>query len=139
MDIYHPGKTPTGMTGVKRSNGRSRLAVGVALHFIAFAACATGRGAFPPDTAVRPARELPDQFVVQGTAGEPATSSDLSSRACRNPLVDARDGTRLRLIRSQEGKGDYEVPGAQYGLSAGDLLRVDCTTNRAIGIVPRGR
>jgi hypothetical protein len=43
-------------------------------------------------------------------------------------------------VRSQEGtRGDYEVPESRYGVGAGDLLRVDCTTNRGIGIVPRGR
>jgi hypothetical protein len=104
---------------------------------VALTACATG-GAFPPDTAVRPARDLPERFIVEGTTGEPSTPP--GSRACRSPLVDPRDGTRLRLARAQEGtRGDYEVAPPRYGVGAGDLLRVDCTTNRAMGMVPRGR
>ena len=126
------------MSRLNVSCGRPRVWAAVA-YAVALAGCATGRGAFPPESAVRPAQQLPDRFVVEGAAGEPTTSSTPGSRACRSPLVDARDGTRLRLVRSQEGRGDYEVSGERYGLGTGDLLRIDCTTNSAVGIVPRGR
>lgn len=123
---------------------RRSTIIAFGLSAIAISACATGRGAFPPESAVRPARELPDRFVVEGAAGDSARPTTAPApagpAACRSPLVDPRDGTRLRLVRSQEGtRGDYEVPESRYGVGAGDLLRVDCTTNRGIGIVPRGR
>ena len=109
----------------------------------ATAACATGRGAFPPESAVRPARDLPDRFVL--TSGPaPADSAQptlqpiaTGAAACQNPLIDPRDGGRLRLIRSQGGRGDYEVPAGRYGLAGDELLRIDCATLRAMGRVPR--
>lgn len=131
---------------MSRFNGLSGRSTICALGLCAFAisACATGRGAFPPDSAIRPARELPDRFVVEGAgsdAAKPTTPpAAAGAAACRSPLVDPRDGTRLRLVRSEKGtRGDYEVAGVHYGVGDRDLLRVDCTTNRAIGIVPRGR
>ena len=56
---------------------------------------------------------------------------------CRNLLVDPRDETRLTLIRSANGRGDYEPEPPRYGLKEGQLLRVDCATGRAVGVVKR--
>ena len=106
-----------------------------AFALCAVAACASGLGIFPPDSVARPTRAVPDQFA-------PATavaSGGANAPACLSPLTDPRDGTSLRLVRSQGGtRGDYEVPAGKYGMAADELLRVDCTTNRAIGVVPRG-
>ncbi|HEY0928485.1 MAG TPA: hypothetical protein VGE27_01095 [Gemmatimonas sp.] len=40
-------------------------------------------------------------------------------------------------MRSIPGLGDYEIPERAYGARAGELLRIDCHTWRAIGFVAR--
>jgi len=53
--------------------------------------------------------DTPDHFVV-GMPNGSANSEPTPGEGCRNPMVDPRDGTRLLLVRSAEGYGDYEVP-----------------------------
>jgi hypothetical protein len=50
-------------------------------------------------------------------------------------MIDPRDHTRLTLIRSAGGVGDYEAPPGRYGVQEGELLRLECATGRVIGIV----
>lgn len=80
---------------------------------------------------VRPAENTPPRFVTEDGA--------TPTGGCRSPLIDPRDDTRLRLIRSApigtEYRGDYEVPGSVYGVRPGELLRIDCGTGQALGIV----
>ena len=78
--------------------------------------------------------DVPDHFMTWTPAGpaEPQPGG-----TCTNPLVDPRDETRLTLIRSAHGRGDYEPEPLHYGLSKGQLLRVDCATGRAVGVVKR--
>lgn len=77
---------------------------------------------------------MPASFAVsEGGQNRPARPGE----GCRNPLVDPRDGTRLELVRSSNGKGDYEPPAARYGVSSKQLLRIDCATGHPIGIVGR--
>jgi hypothetical protein len=101
------------------------------------------------------ATDLPAAFVPIEWAPEPTPSPTPSSReGCATRLRDERDGTILLLRRSENRRettqqggatvthyravGDYEVltPG-RYGLSAAQWLRVDCTTWRPVGPVPR--
>lgn len=83
--------------------------------------------------------DTPDQFMVArsgiGKAEEPKADG-----VCRNPMVDPRDKTELLLRRSAGGKGDYGVDagvfgGGKYGMTTQQLLRIDCATGKAIGIV----
>lgn len=101
--------------------------------FALFAGCASASGAFPRDDVARPASDAPDRFATD--AGAPAAAS--STAACQSPITDPRSGVKLRFVRTQPGRGDYEVAVGQYGARAGELLRVDCGTLRAIGLVPR--
>lgn len=79
-------------------------------------------------TALRPATGTPPRFVRADGA--------TSGIACDNPMVDPRDHTRLRLDRSAGGQGDYAVSTVgQYGVRAGERLRLDCATGRPLGIV----
>jgi hypothetical protein len=78
---------------------------------------------------------LPGQFVADTAAvGQGPVG-------CRAHLVDPRDGTRLTLIRSTSRGpdvywGDYAVtPPARYGIGAGRLLRIECTTGHPLGAV----
>lgn len=81
-----------------------------------------------PDRVDRPATDAPGQFVLTGGALNP-------NGACQSPLFDPRDQTRVTLVRSDRGTGDYQVPDGKYGVGPGELLRVDCTTGRAVGVV----
>jgi len=83
---------------------------------------------------VGPAADTPDRFlVIEGDLSRPARASE----GCRNPMVDPRDGTRLTLIRSASGQGDYSVPTGRYGVSDGALLRLNCATGEVVGVVSR--
>jgi hypothetical protein len=80
---------------------------------------------------LRAASDAPDRFEWEGhPAGQPAA-------ACNSPMVDPRDDTRIRLARSGDGQGDYEVPAGRYAVGAGELLRLECGSGRVIGIVKR--
>ena len=72
-----------------------------------------------------------------------ALSEPRESGACRNPMVDPRDGTRLTLVQSQRGGsgqvGDYRVPEGRYGVGTRELLRLDCGSGRPVGVVPATR
>lgn len=98
------------------------------------AGCATTSTSRQP--IVAPATDTPERFLV-GSHDGPETSEPRPGEGCRNPMVDPRDGSRLLLDRATEGVGDYEVPSGRYGVEAGLLLRLDCATGRALGIVRR--
>jgi len=103
---------------------------------VALTGCAGMRGASDAGAAVRPATDVPDHFMVATATGAAEPRPD---DGCRNPIVDPRDGARLTLIRSAEGRGDYEPqsPGSRYGLRQGELLRVECASGVPVGIVRR--
>lgn len=107
---------------------RAHLMTGLAL--VAVTGCSTVRNTLEttPYRVERPASDLPGQFTLQnGTVN--------SNAVCQNPLVDPRDKTLLQLVQSDRGEGNYRVPDGKYGVGAGELLRVDCTTGRALGIL----
>lgn len=82
--------------------------------------------------------DLPPRFQVLDVAT--GATSPVAGPACRSPLLDPRDGTRLRLLRSTGGLGDYTPETTpRYGLSARQALRIDCNTGIAIGAVPGPR
>lgn len=91
---------------------------------------------YPLSTEAYAASDVPDHFLV-GTHGSDATAEPAAGEGCRNPMVDPRDGTRLTLVRSSANRGDYAVPEGRYGVRPGDLLRLDCTTGRAVNVVGR--
>ena len=81
----------------------------------------------------RVAVDVPDHFMIGTDSG--GMAEPIADGTCRNPIVDPRDGTRLILIRSADSFGDYEPPLPRYGLGKDDLLRVECSTGKAYGIV----
>lgn len=83
---------------------------------------------------IEPAIDTPTHFLVQGSGGktvEPAPG------ACRSPMIDPRDGTKIVLTRSAEGRGYYRVPEGRYGVRPGELLLIECGTGRVMGVVKR--
>ena len=103
---------------------------------VALGACSTTSGGFPDDRPLRDASDMPDHFLV-GAPESAETSAPVAGGPCRNPMVDPRDGMRLVLARSSGGLGDYEVPAGRYGVGERELLRLDCGTGRAVGVVGR--
>lgn len=102
---------------------------------LALAGSCTVRHAGSLETPIsRAAADLPDHFVVSTSKGPVEPSP---GEGCRNPLLDPRDGTLLVLVRSAEGRGDYEAPPPRYGLGERELVRVECATGRALGVVKR--
>ncbi|MUP45592.1 hypothetical protein E0K83_07505 [Gramella sp. BOM4] len=79
---------------------------------------------------VRPAERVPDTFIT--TEG-----MELDGTSCKSPLVDPRDGTKIILVESIKGMGDYQVPKGKYGVSVDELLRVNCETGEVIGVVTK--
>jgi len=113
--------------------------LGTAAAIVAFAGCASGRGSMA-GPVVAEAKDLPDHFVV-AASGLAGSEEPKPGEGCRNPMADPRYGTLLHLMRAKDGKGDYQVLNrdfelkAQYGVDSQHLLRLDCATGKALGIV----
>ena len=84
--------------------------------------------------AIQPAMDVPTHFLVEGKGGK---TVEPSPGQCRNPMIDPRDGTKIVLERSAEGRGYYRVPNGRYGVRPGELLLVECGTGRVMGVVKR--
>ena len=91
-------------------------------------------------TAARPVRAAED-FPARFEWAHPATrlppADPMAGEGCGSPMVDPRDGANLRLVRAHRVHADYEAPTGRYGVGTGELLRIECNTGRAIGIVAR--
>jgi hypothetical protein len=98
--------------------------------------CATTTGS-ASTAADRSADDTPRQFVMASASSVSGMTDDLPADACANPLLDPRDRTELRLVRSIMGKGDYAVPNGKYGVGPDELLRVDCASGQPMKIVRR--
>jgi hypothetical protein len=115
----------------------SHFAVGALALLSLLAGCSTGmQSGGAGDAAMRQAQDTPARFTTaDGTL-------PLPDDGCRVTIIDPRDQTSLRLARSAQfgmsHRGDYEVPVSRYGVQQGELLRVDCATGEAIGIVRAG-
>ena len=110
------------------------IACAAAAASTAISACAKNPGGAFNQGAVRPATNTPAEFALPAAlaARTPRTLTE-----CISPLIDPRTGLEIRLVRSQSGRGDYDMPAGQYGARAEDLLRVDCARRVAIGLVLR--
>jgi hypothetical protein len=85
------------------------------------------------DPELRHAEDAPFRFVTEdGT--EPAPDD-----GCRVTMIDPRDQTPVRLVRSARMgagyHGDYDVPPGRYGAQRDELLRLDCGTGELVGLV----
>jgi hypothetical protein len=116
----------------------SRLTAGLLL--LLGGCSVSSAGTYPAGVPARAASGTPDHFMVGTIEPGGALSEPRQSGACHNPMVDPRDSTRLTLAQSQRGDagpvGDYRVPDGRYGVTASELLRIDCGSGRAIGVVP---
>ena len=88
--------------------------------------CGPGRSA--GDGLVRLAEDLPDSF-------DPPAGILWGDNTCNTQVIDSVDGTKLILVKSANGVGDYRVTGGKYGVGKGELLRLNCNTGEVLGIV----
>lgn len=88
---------------------------------------------------LREAVDAPTRFLEPEAVRGAMFTDTVAPSGCRNPMVDPRDGTRLRLVRSEGRIGDFEVPDGRYGVRRGEVLRLDCAAGRVLGIATRQR
>ncbi len=108
--------------------------------FALLLACCTGCASQRPASQSQSpltASNLPDRFLVGSHTDPSVREEPKAGGGCRNPLVDPQDGGRLILVRSAAQLGDYQVPAGRYNVGQRELLRIDCATGRAVGIVRR--
>lgn len=96
---------------------------------VSLAACASTSWPIEANSSV--ISDTPDHFLV--IEGDTGATSEPSGPACRNPMTDPRDGTRLALVRSSGGFGDYQPDRRRYGLADNQLLRINCSNGRPVG------
>ncbi len=125
------------------ANRRSAAAALLAAAVLSASGCASTAKNDMSGPVVGVPLDMPDHFLVAGS-GLGKSVEPKAGEGCRNPMVDPRDKTLLELRRSANGIGDYRVmagqdagvaSGSKYGMSSRDLLRIDCATGKAIGLV----
>lgn len=121
------------INGFRRLRGVALQAAALTAAVIVLAGCASSYTT--TQRILRPATDVPKRFVPEGKGAE--VNRGMAGGTCYSPMLDPRDGTKLMLHRSAAGEGDYEVPVGRYGVAEGELLRLDCRTGTAVGIVPR--
>jgi hypothetical protein len=128
MELIPVAADPPGAKGGRRDM-RGRVLVGI-LILAASGGCSSWHKAIAttPDRIDRPATDVPDLFLRDD--GRPNTGT-----TCLDQLIDPRDKSTIQLVRSIPVQGDYRVAAGKYGVSGTELLRVDCTTGRPVGIV----
>ena len=105
---------------------RVRILISVFFIFLVIG-CGPGKSTAEGDM-VRTAIDVPDLFQTPpGMAW--------GDNTCKNPIIDPLDGSELILVQSRDGMGDYRVSGFKYGVSKGEVLRINCNTGAVIGIV----
>lgn len=102
------------------------------LASLSLVACASA--SWPTQVNSSAISDTPDRFLVADLTSE--ATSEPSGPACRSPLTDPRDGTRLTLVRSKAGFGDYHLDSPRYGLTGNQLLRINCSSGEAVGATP---
>lgn len=102
----------------------------VFLGLYLLASCGSQNTKDVPSTPVREAQDAPVSF--SGTFEEVAENTP-----CQSRLIDPADDTELILVATFDGSGDYQVPLGKYGLSADELLRINCRTGEVIGVVKK--
>jgi hypothetical protein len=85
---------------------------------------------------IRAASDVPARFEPRDAAMRLVPGDTLAGPGCLSPMVDPRDRTEIRFI-SSKWYGDYEVPTGRYGARPGEVLRLECSTGRVLGLVPR--
>lgn len=91
--------------------------------------CSSSSNSFTSEEVIRKAVDVPVSFQ------NPEMDED--NKVCRSPLTDPRTGEQITFLRASWPFADFEVPSGRYGVNSGELLRVNCKTGEAVGIVKR--
>ncbi|QED37022.1 hypothetical protein FK178_04550 [Antarcticibacterium arcticum] len=84
-------------------------------------------GPIEGESIIRTATNTPERFEIpSGTTWD---------ETCKNPIIDPMDGAELILVESGGGFGNYRPVRLKYGLTRGELLRINCRTGAVVGIV----
>ena len=125
------------------ANRRFAPAALLATAVLSVSACASSAKNDMTGPVIGVPLNMPDHFLIAGSGIGKAVEPK-PGEGCRNPMIDPRDKMLLELRRSANGIGDYRVmagqdagiaSGSKYGMSSRDLLRIDCATGKAIGLV----
>ena len=103
----------------------------IAFGSVILLSCGSGNSASEADTDVlRPASDAPQSFSA-------IFATPVGAKDCQSRLIDPVDRVELMLVKSFDGVGDYLVPPGKYGMSADELLRINCRTGKVIGVVKK--
>jgi hypothetical protein len=91
---------------------------------------------YPVGASTRASTDAPARFLSEDMPLSAAPADTIPGSGCRSPLVDPRDGTRVRMLNSQRTVADYEVPAGRYGVARGEGPRIECNTGIVVGVVP---
>ena len=97
--------------------------------------CGQNNSGFPTATPLQPGKGLPAQFEPPPGFGRLSLTDTIPGNACLSPMHDPRTNTEITMARAANGQADYKVPDGRYGVGSGQLLRLDCSTGRPLGIV----
>ena len=104
---------------------------------LALGACGHWTGGSLGETPTAAPLTVPVKFSPVGPDQLVAPADTLVGSGCLNPLVDAATGTRITLLRSGSGIGDYQAPSGAFGIPDGKVIRIDCNTGQVTGLVSR--
>lgn len=96
---------------------------------IILSGCGSSSNSFTSEEVIRKAVDTPEAFQHP--------EMDEENKVCRSPLTDPRTGAEITFLRASWPYADFEVPTGRYGVNSGELLRVNCETGEAVGIVKR--
>lgn len=96
---------------------------------IILAGCGSSSNSFTSEEVIRKAVDTPVTFQHP--------KMDENNNVCRSPLTDPRTGAQITFQRAAWPFADFEVPDGRYGVNSGELLRVNCKTGEAVGIVKK--
>jgi hypothetical protein len=135
MTSLLPGMLPLTPLDMSRSLLSHRRSVALLLAALA-PAWAFGCGASSPGDVgtIEPVPGAPPRFEPPPTWGRLSPGDTLPGSGCLSPMRDPRDGTEIRLIRSERGVGVYRAPAGVYGLTGTQLLRLNCNTGEPLGV-----
>lgn len=91
--------------------------------------CGISSNSFTSEEVIRKAVDTPVAFQNP--------KMEEGNKVCRSPLTDPRTGAEITFLRASWPFADFEVPIGRYGVNSGELLRVNCKTGEAVGIVKK--